>query len=271
MKASRKPRTVARSQAGFTLVEVTIILLVLVILSMILLPQIGNFNRLARKVKVMEDLGAICATMKKFFDEVMVSAVWENPGGGTETPSGIRIGLFHGPGEPPADNNDATFHQVNSPNDPWSQTATGAAVAVLNVDTDAPGTASTAVDFAADRFEHHLMINDPFADTSTDLFTRYKNVSELASADFFMSWKGPYFDTFTPDPWGTRYLSNVFGLHTLTNPYEYFTGAVVCYSAGPDQQVSTRFNQPMDSPDNLHGWQVGGDDIAVVLSAGGPF
>ena len=271
MKASRKPPTVARSQAGFTLVEVTIILLVLVILSMILLPQIGNFNRLARKVKVMEDLGAICATMKKFFDEVMVSAVWENPGGGTQSPSGVRIGLVHGPGGPPADNNSATFHQVNSPDDPWSQTATGTAVALLNVDTDAPGTASTAVDFAVDRFEHHLMINDPFGDSSSDFFTRYKNTSELASANFFLSWKGPYFDTFTPDPWGTRYLSNVFALHTLSNPREYFTGAVVCYSVGPDQQVSTRFNQPMDSPDNLYGWQVGGDDIAVVLSAGGPF
>ena len=53
-KGSRK--AYAR-EGGFTLVEVTIILLVLVILSTIMLPQLGNFNRLARRVKVSEDVG----------------------------------------------------------------------------------------------------------------------------------------------------------------------------------------------------------------------
>ncbi len=53
-----KSRTFA--ERGFTLVEVTIILMVLKILRTILLPQIGNFNRLARFVRVKEDLGAIC-------------------------------------------------------------------------------------------------------------------------------------------------------------------------------------------------------------------
>ena len=72
----------AMRQDGFTLVEVTIILLVLVILSTIMLPQLGNFNRLARFVKVKEDLGALCATMKKFLDEVMVRGPFEQPGGG---------------------------------------------------------------------------------------------------------------------------------------------------------------------------------------------
>lgn len=258
-------------QTGFTLVEVTIILLVLVILSMIMLPQLGNFNRLARKVKVMEDLGAICATLKLFFDEVTVGAVWENPGGGTQQPSGARIGLLHGPGNPPADNTNASFHQVNSPDAPWSQTATGTAATVMSINTDAPGDASTAVEFSVDRFENHLMINDPFADHSTARTSRYRNIAELENADFFLSWKGPYFDAFTPDPWGSRYLSNVFGLHTVTDPTGYFSTAVLCYSAGPDRQVSTRFNQPMDSPLNSHGSISGGDDIAVVLSSGGPF
>ncbi len=260
-----------RSQAGFTLVEVTIILLVLVIISMIMLSQLGNFNRLARKVKVYEDLGAICATLKKFLHEVTISAVWENPGGGSQAPSGVRIGLLHGPGDPPFDGNSNTFHQVNSPNDPWSQTGDGTTTVKLSVETDAPGLASTAVNFAVDRLENHLQVNDPFGDGSVGITTRYRNTSELASANFFLSWKGPYFDTITPDPWGDRYVANVFGLHSLSNPYEYFTGAVVCFSAGPDEQISTRFNQPMDDPDNSYGWQVGGDDIAVILSAGGPF
>ena len=100
------------------MVEVTIILLVLVIISMIMLPQLGNFNRLARKVKVMEDLGALCATLKKFLDEVAVNAFWENPGGANAAPSGVRIGLLHGPGQPPIDANNAAFHNIVSPTGP---------------------------------------------------------------------------------------------------------------------------------------------------------
>ena len=42
-------RDACARDGGFTLVEVTIILLVLVILSTIMLPQLGNFNRLARR------------------------------------------------------------------------------------------------------------------------------------------------------------------------------------------------------------------------------
>ena len=53
-----------RNERGFTLVEVTVILLVLVILSAILLPQLGGFNRMARYAKVREDVGVICAAME---------------------------------------------------------------------------------------------------------------------------------------------------------------------------------------------------------------
>lgn len=274
MMASARSTRRTEPQSGFTLVEVTIILLVLVILSMIMLPQLGNFNRLARKVKVMEDLGAICASMKKFFDEVMVGAVWENPGGAQAPPSGTRIGLLHGPGAPAADPNGAGFHNVDAPGEPWSQTAVGSpGFQPYSIRTDAPGTAASAVTFGVDRFENHMQFNDPFADGSMAFSTRYKNTSEgaLGANAFFLSWKGPYFDTFTPDPWGGRYLSNVFALHSVYagTGGEYFSSAVVCYSAGPDREVASAFNQPMDL--EPHGWLTGGDDTAVVLSAGGPF
>ena len=93
------PRNRIRNERGFTLVEVTIILLVLVILSMIMLPQLGNFNRLARKVKVYEDVGAICANFKKFLDEVM-SNPYIQPGGGVVVPL-FPVGLLVGPGTAP--------------------------------------------------------------------------------------------------------------------------------------------------------------------------
>ncbi len=51
---------------------------------------------------------------------------------------------------------------------------------------------------------------------------------------------------------------------------EIYSSAVVCYSSGPDLGVDTAFNQPQDG-DDAAGWATGGDDLAVILSALGPF
>ena len=45
---------------------------------------------------IKEDLGAICATMKKFLDEVVVPGPFEQPGGGVAPPE-WPIGLLVGP------------------------------------------------------------------------------------------------------------------------------------------------------------------------------
>ncbi len=79
MSAMRNSIRRAKDGRGFTLIELTIILLVLVILSMIMLPQMGNFNRLARFVKVTEDLVVLCSQMKKMLDETFENAFWMDP------------------------------------------------------------------------------------------------------------------------------------------------------------------------------------------------
>ena len=53
---------------GFTLVQARGILLV--VLSMNMLPQLGEFNRLEREVELPEDLSAPCATTRKLADEL---------------------------------------------------------------------------------------------------------------------------------------------------------------------------------------------------------
>jgi hypothetical protein len=63
-------------QAGFTLVEVAGILLALGILVAVLVPNIGRFNSLARSVRVREDLGAICSSLKVMLDDLGLSAFW---------------------------------------------------------------------------------------------------------------------------------------------------------------------------------------------------
>jgi type II secretory pathway pseudopilin PulG len=242
---------------GFTLVEVTIILLVLVILSGIMLPQLGNFNRLARYVKVKEDLGAICASMKKMLDEVMLGGFYAEPRGRNRP-----IGLLVGPGAAPISLDDSTRN--------WSRE-----VGQQFTETSDDGT--TDVRFRADSFVNHLQQNRPM--NSGDPKHRYKNTlddPEPWAAGAFFGWRGPYFDEFTTDPWGTRYSANVFALHRGRNAPDHggvYTSAVVCLSAGMDGQVRTTFNQPMNDADgdDFNGWRTADDDVAVVLSSGGPF
>ncbi|NKB87561.1 MAG: hypothetical protein GKS06_05020 [Acidobacteria bacterium] len=251
----------AMRQDGFTLVEVTIILLVLVILSTIMLPQLGNFNRLARFVKVKEDLGAICATMKKFLDEVMVPGPFEQPGGGVAPPE-WPIGLLVGPGTSPG--NAAGLDHKTVQGD-WSSPVPGDSGTIV-VTTDIYGVADT--EFMTDRMENHLQRNDPMGFGGSSELDRYKNVIEDPSVGAFFGWRGPYFNELTSDPWGTRYAVNTFGLHRGEEGY-VFSSAVVCYSAGPNKTAETGFNQP--AGEDPFGWVTGGDDMVALLSAMGPF
>ena len=226
-------------------------------------------NRLVRKVVAEEDLDAICATIKKMLDEVMLGGFYLSPGGGTQAPT-ERVGLLVGPGRTPA--LEAGSPVSSPPN-----------VTVGNWDLECPNevpafkvtadivrnSPASAAQFACDLFVNHLQINDPGGDSAINVGdnpeNRYKNQAELTSVGSFLGWRGPYFNQFNPDPWGTRYSANVFGLHTDGNSNTYST-AVVCISFGADSTASTAINMP--APDD---YLIGGDDIAVVLSAMGPF
>ncbi len=264
LKALRKLPTRFTNQQGFTLVEVTIILLVLVLLNSIMLPQLGNFNRLARFVVVKEDTAAICATLKKFLDEVMVRGPFEQPGGGTVTPVN-PIGLLVGPGAPPSNSGALAAGNCADANN-WSDplAANAAAAGTVTCTPDTPGT-GTAVIFRVDDMRFHLQINDPFNDDSVTASYRYKNQTETTSIGAFFGWRGPYFNEINADPWGTRYEVNTFGLHSDGDGIG-FSDAVICVSFGPNTIAETNFSMP--HPDNF---VIGGDDIAAVLSAMGPF
>ena len=135
---------------------------------------------------------------------------------------------------------------------------------------------SAWVEFVVDTFGHHLQQNRPLGEHGPG--RGYKNQLEDGRANgvgAFFGWRGPYLDAFTPDPWGNRYMANTFALYRPgdLDDNDLFSSAVVCYSTGPDLGVDTVFNQPMNDADGdgVFGWVTGGDDLAVVLSAAGPF
>ncbi len=253
-----------RGAAGFTLVEVTIILLVLVILSTIMLPQLGNFNRLARFVVVKEDVGALCASLKKFIDEVMVPP-FEQPGGTIAAPSG-PIGLLVGPGGAPALSGGVVGAPPFVGNGNWNMNCPNE-LGSMRVTPDILMGGGPAIEtaFLCDLLEHHLQVNNPMGAGGFNPQHRYKNVIDSPSVGAFFGWRGPYFNEITSDPWGTRYSINVFGLHTDTNGNAFST-AVICISFGPNKTANTAINMPAPS-----GYLIGGDDVVAILSAMGPF
>jgi type II secretory pathway pseudopilin PulG len=262
--------TIHHDDRGFTLVEVTIILLVLVLLSTIMLPQLGNYNRLARFVKLHEDLGALCAEMKKMLDESMENAFWGNPQSRT-----LPIGFLYGPGDTPAIGSISPSGYANGN---WP--VDGPRSLYVDVLTDvAPDQSLTTY---TDSFDNHLQRNTPYATSSTGVGVGGLGEHYDTNADFgapfdkewwAMGWSGPYFNKIEPDPWGNRYASNVFGLHSTPNG-DYFLGAVVVISAGPNERIETNFDL---YPSHITkcgnpgpGYVIGGDDATCVLSAGGP-
>lgn len=271
-------QTEFRNQRGFTLVEVTIILLVLVILSTIMLPQLGNFNRLARFVVVKEDVGAICASLKKFLDEVMLPGPYAHPGGsdlgnvgnGAHPPAN-PVGLLVGPGSipdvsglpSPAHNTAGTYPQI------WESVA-AKAVTAFSVTPDDGG---APVAFEAAELVFHLQVNSPW--TANNLHGRYKNTLDDPFVGPFFGWRGPYFDNLNPDPWGTRYSINTFGLHSGSGggADNVYMTAVICISFGPNKSADTEANMPgaLSSNQPAPSYAIGGDDIAAILSAAGPF
>lgn len=262
-----------RDRHGFTLVEVTIILLVLVILSTIMLPQLGNYNRLARFVKAREDVGALCSVMKKMLDEVMLGAFFidPRPNGWGKEPVGLLVGPGSIPEEGSKDDGESDVrgdegHWLLEPRDRFE----------VRTDNSRSYRGRSTV-FWVDEFENHLQQNMPLDGSRRS--EPYKNPldnPERWAAGAFFGWRGPYLDELTTDPWGNRYASNVFALYkdpeSKSND-EIYTSAVVCYSAGPDSGIDTVFNQPMNDADgdDYYGFRFMDDDLGAILSAGGPF
>lgn len=241
-------RARTRAQEGFTLVEVSIILMTLVILSTIMLPQMGGFNRLARFARVKEDLGALCSVLKAMLDDVGESAFYVDPGPDHIPDRTSPVGLLIGEGDAPQHGSAAagegwlrgfgdTFHMRTDGGDlePW---------------------------FRVDTLGNHLIDNTPLGDGAH----RWRGPLDMERGFHSrFAWRGPYIsDEILPDPWGNRYMANVFALYNPpeARPKERFASGVVCYSAGPDGGVDTDFNQP-------HGWHTGDDDFTALLHAGG--
>jgi len=243
---------------GFTLVEVSIILMVVSMLSLILLPGIGAYLRDARLARARGDLTAIHEAVVRFLEDTG-EGVFRYVGNGNR---GTSDG---GPGDPSSPEPLYTLDMLISDGDtpdggnlldgwkwrePWS---------------------GNPVDTLANHLVQNTPGNDPLARyrTPTDLLAvgSQKQVAFAiqAGSGARFAWRGPYVSApVRSDPWGNRYAVNVLfldpGADSATGDGSGYLYDVFVLSAGPDEEI--------DTPFSIDGVVPGDDDLIRVISGG---
>lgn len=249
-----------RRQAGWSLVELTIILIVLSILCAILMPVIGRFVRNAKICRAREDIGAIGMSMWMYINDT-ANSYFLRDGAKSYDGGAFSSRPFQG------DNTNVVVLLVSDGDIPHLGPG-GNATWVAPVDFD-------LVDF----FEYHLVTNRP----GNDVTHRYRTPLDLTNngADPMFSrdssggfnsefaWRGPYITApIDPDPWGNRYMSNVAMLNPVSDSDNTTTAIqaqggltfdCIVVTAGPDEEIETDYLVDGLTPDD--------DDLMITVSA----
>lgn len=250
-----------RGQLGMSLVEATIILLVLMLLTGVIAPSIFDFVNDARRVKVKEDCEALGVTLARLVRDVGTCVMFD----GRQQPTGPgctrqnRVSLLVSDG--PA----VTTADISAGSD--------ADVAFLapNATTQLGNYKWNTADF--DTMEHQFVTNSP-------LYPIPQNLSVLGSTGgvntypkpwFNYGWRGAYIQSpVSWDPWGKPYLINTLFLRVAIDAEAGrgegqrsggWSRTVFCLSAGANSLYETAFGgNPSNGQVVVAGVIRGGDD-----------
>jgi hypothetical protein len=237
-----------RGQKGLSLVEVTIMLLVLMLLTSVLAPSMWDFVHDAQWVKVKEDCEAIGISLTRMWRDVgpCTRAVATSPCTlKNRVDVLVSTGANAGGGLLPAVAVNANILTTN-----WNTAA------LLNKDT----------------MERQLVLNTPGYATP---FANYLPGGSIPVGPLFgLGWRGAYLaPPIGPDPWGSAYYVNS-GFHATAidapgeglegHPNWWWERDVICLTAGPNQTIETPF---AGSPGL--GTNRAGDDFVFVIAGSG--
>lgn len=245
-----------KGQRGLSLVEVTIMLLVLMLLTGVLAPSIFDFVNDARWVKVKEDCEAIGVTIARMMRDV---------------PSCLRV-------------NGTLGCTVTNRLDLLFSDGTIGGIAAGGTGSFLAYTLAGANDFDAsynwnaaitndDSMERHFTRNDPGGTVAN----AYPVPSALFTGipvgpQFALGWRGAYMaGPIGPDPWGGAYLVNTIFLTTASDATAVAEGVntkvwdrdTFCISSGPNRVYDTHFAGC--SQVGLWGTCRDGDDYTFVI------
>lgn len=256
------------SQTGFTLVEVSILLAVVAILSAIITPVLSGAVGDARMSAAKADIAAISQALREFLVDLGCEIVPRNNGDHDYRRTDVVNAPFIAPPTaPPAPDGAA--------NGPLAATLRGAGACgagticdgaplellVSAGDIPALGPegsyewADEPDGYDVDFLEFYLISNTPGGD-SDRAFPTPDDCFDLLSwrHSRVRAWRGAYLNVGGGDPWGNRYMINTAFLSGTS------TEDVVVLSAGPDQEVDSAFA--------MDGFVPGDDDIAMIFSTG---
>lgn len=186
-------------QKGMSLVEATIILMVLSILTSVLAPSIGDYVNDARDTKVKEDLEAIGTGISRLLRDARQACLLRD-GSSNSCTLANRVDLLYSEGSEP--------------------TVTASSYATENSAlTDANANWLSHADEVTqqDTMENQLVINEPIGVTANqypDPTTSYTAGGPRAG----IGWRGAYVAApIGPDPWGYAYQANTAFLNVANN------------------------------------------------------
>ena len=252
-----------RWQMGWSLIELTILLVVLSILCAILAPVIGRYVRNAKVVRAREDVQALGSAVWMFIEDTANSFFMID--GSPDPARGASRGRR---GSAPSESERNSVYVLVSDGD------------IPEIGRNGNDEWAEEVDFSrVDFFEYHLVTNRPGNDTDNAYRTPLdlnKGAGAYNSDPMFarvesggfnseFAWRGPYITApVDPDPWGNRYAANVRYMparadtDNSTPERNGFAEDVVVLSAGPDEEIDTGFE--------VDGLTPGDDDILYTLS-----
>jgi type II secretory pathway pseudopilin PulG len=234
---------------GLSLVEVTIMLLVLMTLTGVLAPSIMDFIRDAQWVKAREDCEAIGVSVVRLMRDVGPCLKFDGSGSCTKA---NRVDLLYSDG-PDVTANDVTGEAAAG------FSGSGNTAGALNWHTDS---------VRGDSMAHQFVDNGggPAYPTPSDLGS-----DDYAGPGTGLGWRGAYLSSpVGPDPWGHRYLVNTVFLAVARDADAGggegqrnggWSHDTFCISAGPNGQYETPF-----AGNATHGVDRRGDDLLFVIS-----
>jgi type II secretory pathway pseudopilin PulG len=240
------------NQRGMSLVEVTIILAVLALLTAVAAPAIGGYMQDSAASKAKADVEAIGSALARMLADTSEPWILRDGNGATAT-------------DPPSR---AAANRVNMLVSPGNTPVRGVARAVNAADSTVDW-ADPVNDGGVQRLAYFLVSNTP-SGLSANSYRSPANMTVLGNYDpdsgsggnSEFGWRGAYLPgPLGPDPWAYRYAVNVeFLAKALGAGPSGNVNDVFVISAGPNATVETRFD--------IDGVAAGGDDIIFVLSGG---
>lgn len=172
-----------------SLVEVTIILMILALLTASLAPSINDYVNEARHTKAKEDVEVIGVSIQRLARDVGTCLKF-TPATACTMANRVDILYSDGPEVVPAD--------IGS-----SATSYSNANTVIEPLTWSDDVAANVGDLMADQFANNVPNYDTPAETNPTGYT-------IAGPTVGLGWRGAYLPgDIGPDPWGRRYLANV--------------------------------------------------------------